>query len=107
MVYAAGPRLERRFLARVVVLDDPAVPVAETYRRIRSLADQMGVPRPSYERIRIHVQGERARRAKRSQARSEARELLLQLAFNSRRPDAVVRDLLSLLEEREVPSYKL
>ena len=49
-MYAAGPRVERSFLERVTKMDDPSQPIAETYRRIRSLAAEQGIPRPSYER---------------------------------------------------------
>ena len=97
-MYAAGPRIERRFLDGVLRLDDPAVPVAETYRRIRTLADEMGVPRPSYERIRMHVHAARAHRAERARVRSEAGELMMQLAFNSRRANYVIADLLAPIE---------
>jgi len=97
-VYAAGPRIEPSFLDGVLRLDDPAVSVAETYRRIRRLAEEAGVPRPSYERIRLHVGASRARRAERARARAQAGELLLQLAFNSRRANYVIADLLALIE---------
>jgi hypothetical protein len=93
-VYAAGPRLEQRFLERVVQLDDDRLPMAETYRRIRGLAEEMGVPRPSYERVRLQLKA--ARRSR--QDRAQARELVLELAFDSRPADVVIGDLLGLLE---------
>jgi hypothetical protein len=93
-VYAAGPRLDRRYLRRIGRLDDPTVPIAETYRRVRELAAEMDVPRPSYERVRIHIRTVRSRKAR----RTEARELALQLAWNSRPADAVIADLLALIE---------
>jgi hypothetical protein len=93
-VYAAGPRLDRRYLAKIARLDDPKVPMAETYRLLRELAEEMDVPRPSYERVRVHLRTVRTRRAR----RAEARELALQLAYNTRRADAVVADLLALIE---------
>jgi hypothetical protein len=93
-VYAAGPRVDRQYLAKIARLDDPKVPIAETYRRIRGVADEMGVPRPSYERVRVHLRASRTRRAR----RNEARELALQLAFNTRSAELVVQDLLALIE---------
>jgi hypothetical protein len=96
-VYAAGPRIEPSFLEDVVRLDDPALPIAETYRRIRLLAEETGIPRPSYERIRIHVVASRAGRAERARALAQAGELLLHLAFNSRRANYVIADLLALV----------
>ena len=91
-MYAAGPRLERRFLDGVVQLDDSTVPIAETYRRARDLAMQMGIPRPSYERLRVHLRAAR----RRQDERQRTRELLFQL--NTRPADAVVQDLLALLD---------
>jgi hypothetical protein len=93
-MYAAGPRVEQRFLEHVVELDDRSLPMAETYRRARVIAAQMGIPRPSYERVRLHLRATRLRRDE----RKRARELALELAFNSRRADLVVADLLALLE---------
>ena len=93
-VYAAGPRLDRRYLAKIGRIDDPKLPMAETYRRIRQLSAEMDVPRPSYERVRLHLQALRARRSR----RAEARELALQLAFNTRRADQVLEDLLALID---------
>ena len=93
-MYAAGPRIERRFLECVVELDDRSVPIAETYRRIRAVAAQMGIPRPSYERVRTHLRSTRLRRDERKKART----LTLELAYNTRRADLVVADLLALLE---------
>jgi hypothetical protein len=93
-MYAAGPRVEERFLEHVVRLDDRSVPMAETYRQIRALAAQMGIPRPSYERVRQHLRSTRLREHERTRART----LALELAYNTRRADLVVADLLALLE---------
>jgi len=68
--------------------------MAETYRLIRELAADMDVPRPSYERVRLHLRTIRSSKSR----RAEARELALQLAFNTRSADAVVADLLALIE---------
>jgi len=93
-VYAAGPRLDRRFLDAVTQLDDRSVPIAETYRRIRDLATQMGVPRPSYERVRLHLRATRMS----NNERRRARDLVFELAYNTRAADDVFQDLLELLE---------
>jgi hypothetical protein len=68
--------------------------MAETYRRIRALSAELGVPRPSYERVRVHLRAVRSRRAR----QAEARELVFQLAYNTRRADQVLADLLQLIE---------
>lgn len=103
-MYAAGPRVEKELLDGAAKLDDRSEPMAETYRRLRALAAQMGVPRPSYERMRVHLRAER----KRTQERTAVRELVFQLAYNTRRADLVIADLLDLLEHPgPSPSYKL
>lgn len=93
-MYAAGPRVEKAFLERVAKLDDRSEPMAETYRRIRSLAREQGLPRPSYERIRCHLRLTRLS----AEERKRARTLVLELAYNTRQADHVVADLLRLLE---------
>ena len=91
---SAAPRVEQAYFDRLGQLDDPSEPIAETYRRARDLAHELGIPRPSYERVRQHLREARARKAD----RVLARELVLQLAYNTRPADAVVVDLLRLLE---------
>jgi hypothetical protein len=86
--------VEQTFFERVEQLDDPSEPIAETNRRARDLAEELGIPRPSYERVRRHLRESRARQAE----RVLARELVLQLAYNTRPADAVVVDLLRILE---------
>jgi hypothetical protein len=68
--------------------------MAETYRRIRDLAAQMGVPRPSYERIRVHLRETRLG----DDERLRVRQLIAELAWNTRAADDVFQDLLELLE---------
>ena len=92
--YSAGPRVRKRFLKGVGKLDDRAVPIAETYRRTRDLALQMGIPRPSYERVRQQVQRSRER----EEERRRTRELILHLAYNTRPADKVVEELLGLVD---------
>jgi hypothetical protein len=93
-MYAGGPRVEKAFLERVAKLDDHSEPMAVTYRRIRSSAREQGIPRPSYERIRCHLRSTRLR----SDERKRVRILALELAYNTRRAEYVVPDLLRLAE---------
>jgi hypothetical protein len=97
-VYAAAPRLEDQLVRAIVLLDNRDVPIAETYRRLRGLAHQMGIPRPSYERVRLELRAARARDDERREKHRRARELAVQLAFNTRRADAVFADLLQLID---------
>jgi hypothetical protein len=94
LMYSAAPRIERRFLKRVAKLDDRSKPIAETYRRTRDLATQMGVPRPSYERVRLHLHAAR----RREDERRRTRDLILQLAYNTRPANEVVPELLRLVD---------
>jgi hypothetical protein len=51
-----------RIAVLVVELDDEAVPMAETWRRVARAAEQLGLWRPSYGHIRRLVRIERRRR---------------------------------------------
>jgi hypothetical protein len=93
-VYAAAPRVERRFLKRVAKLDDRSLPMAETHRRARDLAQQMGIPRPSYERVRLHLHAAR----RRDEEKKRTRDLIIQLAYNTRPANEVVPELLRLVD---------
>jgi hypothetical protein len=79
-VYSAAPRLEARLLRAIARLDDPSVPIAETYRRSREVADRFGTPRPSYERVRLHLKEARRRR----RAQREKRDVLIGVATYTR-----------------------
>jgi hypothetical protein len=61
-VYASAPRLDRQLLDAIADVDDSSLPIAETHRRIRAVARDLGIPRPSYERVRLHVREVRHRR---------------------------------------------
>lgn len=74
---ATSPRLDARLRAAAVALDDSQHPVAETWRKVNLLAEELRLPRPGYDTIRLIVREHRRRRA-------EIRELL----------DPVVADLL-------------
>ena len=54
---SAAPRLDPRLLAALDALSGERVPIAEIARRIGAKADQLGVTRPSYQRVRelVHV----------------------------------------------------
>ena len=71
-------------------LDDPSVPIAETYRRVADHADRLGVPRPSYQRIRELVHESRRVRARRGPSTAS---VLLDVTLRVRPPEAVVDHL--------------
>ena len=89
MVTSAA-RISDRLYKRLVELDDPGVPIAETYRRVAAEAERLGLTRPSYERIRVLIQQER--RWKRNRGPSTT-SVLIDVAFRVRPPEAVLDQL--------------
>jgi hypothetical protein len=86
----AAPRIDSRLLRAVARLDDPSLPMAETYRRTREVAERFGVARPSYERLRLHLKDARQKRS----ASRHKRDVLLDVAMYLRPVD----DLYELLD---------
>jgi hypothetical protein len=84
-----SPRLDARLVEAIRTLDDRRVSIAETRRRVGTLAASLGLPRPSYERVRQLVHEHRRQRAR------SRLEPALDLVFNTRPADAVVAELLS------------
>jgi len=86
----SAPRLDPRLTRAIAELDDPTLPIAETRRRIGTLADSLGLPRPSYERVRqlVHLH-------RRPDQVAFGFDDLVDLAFNTRPADAVIADLLT------------
>ena len=82
----AAPYIDPRLVAALGALDDAKQPIAETNRRVGQLAEAIGVPSPSYQQIRLFVHAERARR----RARRAAIDLVLDVQFRSRPPEALL-----------------
>ena len=82
---AAAPRIESRLVAAVGHLDDRYAPMAETNRRIGALAGDLGLPRPSYEQIRLLVKAHR-----RGRLEPGIGQVLLDIAFRARPPEALL-----------------
>jgi hypothetical protein len=80
-----APRISPRLINALVRLDDRTIPIAETNRRVGKEAARLGLPRPSYERMRELVH--EARRIRRGPTTSS---VLLDVAFRARPPDAVL-----------------
>jgi hypothetical protein len=91
---AFAPRLDGRLHRELARLDDPAVPIAETYRRLAAFARVHQIFRPSYEHVRrlVHVL-RRFRRALRDRRRATA-DVLFEIAYNLKPPTALVDHLL-------------
>jgi molybdopterin biosynthesis enzyme len=89
-VLSFAPRISHRLLDALVRLDDPTVPIAETYRRVAAEAVRSGLPRPSYQRIRVLVHESRRLRRRRGPTTAA---VLLDVALRVRAPDAVLDHL--------------
>jgi hypothetical protein len=80
-----APRISPPLVEALVRLDDRRVPIAETNRRVGEEAERLGLPRPSYERIRELVH--ESRRIRRGPTTAS---VLIDVAFRVRPPDAVL-----------------
>ena len=96
-----APRIDSRLVAALVRIDDPKRPIAETNRRFGRVGRELGLPKPSYERVRVIVHA--IRRGKQGPG---VGSLLLDLAFRTRSPEAVV-DLLIDAISSPTPSDSL
>jgi hypothetical protein len=54
-----APRISPRLVEELLHLDDRRVPIAEINRRVGAAAERLGVPRPSYQRVRELVHASR------------------------------------------------
>ena len=97
---ASAPRLDPRVTRLVAKLDDTARPIAATARLVATEAEQLGCARPSYERIRqlVHVH--------RAQRRPSVAEIVRDVSFRTRPPDALLELLQDMVGEG-VPGRRL
>jgi hypothetical protein len=101
-VLSFAPRISHRLLDAVVRLDDDSVPIAETYRLVAYEAARLGLPRPSYQRIRVLVHESRRLRRRRGPTTAS---VLLDVALRSRAPDELLDHLsgVGVTERRRRP----
>lgn len=90
-----APRLHPRLFAAIVRLDDATVRIAETHRRVGELAERYGLPRPSYERVRMIVH-----RARREPVYPTTTEVLVDIAFQTCPPQAIGEQLAGTVPPR-------
>jgi len=83
-----APRISHRLLRALDRLDDARLPIAEVNRRLGAEAHRLGLPRPSYQRVRVLVH--QLRRLKR---RPTTAGVLVGIAFRARPPDALLKHL--------------
>ncbi len=82
-----SPRLDERLVAVIAQVDDPRVPIAETNRRVGTVAERLGQKRPSYQQVRVVTH--ELRRLRRSPSRGR---LLLEITMRGRlrHPDELI-----------------
>lgn len=83
-----APRISRRLVDAIDLVDDEREPIAETVRRIGAYADRVGLPRPSYQRLRVLVH--ESRRLRRIPSTTD---VVLETWLRARPPDDLVRHL--------------
>ena len=86
-----SPRLK----AAVERLDDGKMPLAELCRRVGAEAERLGLPRPSYERVRTLAHELRAARLEPTTG-----EVLWDVAWRVRPPEAVVKHISGTLDAK-------
>ena len=65
----SAPRIDKRLVLALTVLDDSREPMAEINRRVGALARELDLPRPSYSQIRRLLRADRLERAERREHR--------------------------------------
>lgn len=80
----SAPRLHPRLVNEIFRLGKSHLSAAEITRRVGAKAADDGLPRPSYERVRLLVHEARLRELEPSTA-----DVLLDVAFRVRPPDAI------------------
>jgi hypothetical protein len=79
-----APRLSPRLLDFIEMVSARQVPIAEINRLVGAEAERLGLPRPSYQRVRVLVH--EARELRRSYV--SAAEILIDVATRTRSPFA-------------------
>src|SRR5947208_17043305 len=78
-----APRISFRLLQSLERLDDPNVPIAEVNRWLGAEAMRLGLPRPSYQRVRVLVHQLRRLRGRKGPSTGE---ILFDIALRVRPP---------------------
>ena len=94
-VAKCAPRLAPRLLAALERFDDGKIPIAELRRLLGAEAERLGLPRPSYERVRVLTHELRAHRAE-----STTADVLWDVTWRVRPPDAINKHIAGTLEPK-------
>jgi hypothetical protein len=85
---AFAPRIPPKLLEAIVRIDDRRLPIAEVNRRVGRAAWKLGLPKPSYQRVRELVHAARSiRRAPTTVG------VIMDVALRVRPPDALIDHL--------------
>jgi hypothetical protein len=76
-VVPSAPRYDDRILDALRAVDDRSLPIAETCRRVATVAEGLGLPRPSYVHMRRIVHAQRADADDLRERRAAIRRVLL------------------------------
>jgi hypothetical protein len=98
---ASAPRLHPRVVEAIVRLSRSQLSFAQINRRIGAVAAEHGLPRPSYERVRLLVHEARERDLYPSTA-----EVLLDVALRLRPPHAIGDHLVGTLPPKRPPARR-
>jgi hypothetical protein len=80
-----APRIDSKLVAALVRLDDRQLPIAEINRRLGLVAADLGLPKPSYEQVRVILHA--VRRGKREPGIGS---LLLDIAYRGKAPEQLL-----------------
>jgi hypothetical protein len=95
-----APRIAPALIEALVELDDRDLPIAEINRRLGDRAEELGLRRPSYQRVRELVHEARAWRPPRRGPTTG--QVLLDILFRARHPEELI-DHLSGIGVRRLP----
>jgi len=84
-VVVIAPRIDPRLVAVLARIDNPRRPIAETNRRLGRIAAELGLPKPSYQQVRVIVHGLRRRKLD-----PDIGELLLDFMLRTRSPEQIL-----------------
>jgi hypothetical protein len=82
---AFAPRISPKLLRALDRLDDRWLPIAEVNRRLGAEAERLGLPRPSYQRVRVLLH-----QLRRMRRQPTTLGVLWDVALRARPPDAFI-----------------
>jgi hypothetical protein len=85
---AFAPRISPKLLDEIVRIDDRRLPIAEVNRRVGRAAWKLGLPKPSYQRVRELVHAARSIRRG-----PTTMSVLMDVALRVRPPEALIDHL--------------